>query len=190
MAAIIVGGSAYKGLVKCNDAIAVLEYISTEDDCGTELTQRITELVAALPSDISIVLLMSAEVDVPSEAAVLEAMRLFEMHPFVGAVGGRIFDANGKISDVGLSFFLDVDGRPFDWRGLRRSDPGAFALALKPQIMRSISQRLFFVRRDLMLEIVRRGGVDSVVDFANSISESVCDFSFVCAYSPLIETQF
>jgi glycosyltransferase involved in cell wall biosynthesis len=187
--AIIVGPSGDERVVRRNDAISTFKYISTDDGVKSSLGQRVREILEGLCSDISLLMFMSSELDVPSEAAVFEAMRVFEMHAFVGAVGGRIFDANRKIEDVGLSRFRDIHGAPFDWRGLRRDDHGAFALALKPQIMHLISRRLFFIRRAVVEEALRNGKLNMGVGFLESVIAFTNERDYLCAYSPLIDTQ-
>ena len=90
------------------------------------------EIAAALDgTSSSYVAVVSDSVCPSGDAWVWEAIRLFELHHDVAVVGGRVYDDQKVVIDTGRRFGPWSDGYR-DFAGLLRTDPGPFALALKP----------------------------------------------------------
>jgi hypothetical protein len=78
-----------------------------------------------------------------------EASKLFELHSDVAITCGRLIDRDGQVVESGLVF--DERGRlvaPFT--GQRRTDPGPYALALKPHQLLCPIKAFFVVRVSLI----------------------------------------
>ena len=66
------------------------------------------------------------------EGVLLEATRLFDLHPGVGVVGGNVLDPDHNIVDG--CYLTNPSGvLESPWLGRSATDGGPFALALKPQ---------------------------------------------------------
>src|SRR4029453_6288464 len=81
-----------------------------------------------------------------------EAIKWFELQPDTAIVGGRLVDDDGVVVDAGggrrAPQVLPV------YRGLRRNDPGAFALALKAQTNHAPAEGFFVGRRAFLWSAV------------------------------------
>ena len=144
-------------------------------DDGGELVDQLDRL----PPEITLILVLRSDCAVSDEAALWEAMRLFEMHPDVALAGGRVLDGHGTVvaaSQPAVPATSYVDKR--------RDDPGAFAMALKPQTALSVPNSFFFCRRDVLRDaaISSRSGV-----WAERLTTFVRTRDLRIAYSPLIE---
>ena len=118
---------------------------------------------------VGIVLVVGDGVEAPGEAAVWEAVRLFEMHADVGAVGGRVLDADGMVVESCAPM------RGESWVGRHRGDGGDYAHALKPQTVAGLSEGLFLCRA----EVAGGGG--------REVAARCRDRGWRLAYSPLVE---
>ena len=98
-----------------------------------------------------------------------DAMRLFEMHGDVAAVGGRILDAQGRV--VACCETLARCEAATEWVGRSRGDPGGFALALKPQTAMRITEGYFCCRTELFRTIATAGDVCMIEQMAGLLGE-------------------
>jgi glycosyltransferase involved in cell wall biosynthesis len=117
-----------------------------------------------------------------------DAMRLFEMHGDVAAVGGRIMDAEGRV--VACCETLARCEAATEWVGRSRGDPGGFALALKPQAAMRIAEGYFCCRTELFRTIATVGEVYMVEQMAGLIGEAARTRGMKLAYSPLMEASY
>ena len=111
-----------------------------------------------------------------------EAMRLMEMHADVGLVGGRIVDGNDVV--VASCSLTGSDWSPL---GALRTDPGPFAIALKPQTALSTPGGFFYCRADLLRQAVAEG--EAGVSLADAMVAIASRQGVRIAYSPLIEAR-
>lgn len=127
-----------------------------------------------------------------TDAALWEAMRLFEMHPDTALVGGRVLNADDRIVECCAIAAPAAGGAPqVPWLGLKRDDPGPFAMALKPQSAASVPNGFFIAEVAFLREALRRiaptetpaGALGGVLgDDARQLGRRV-------AYSPLVEAD-
>lgn len=93
------------------------------------------------------------DVEVQDEAWVWEALGLFEIHPNVVMIGGRISNRNGVIQDAGRYFgFGGVCGCPY--RGRPASDPGYFGQLWKQRSVSAVSSQLAVIRPEFLLDLL------------------------------------
>ena len=125
------------------------------------------------------VVLLGAHLRLPDDGGLWEAVRMFEMHAAVGAVGGRILDADGTIVDC------SVPATPTtDWIGMRRSAPGPYALALKPQTATGVPDSFFVCRTD----VLQSAAADqSPQPLGARIAEACRKRQMIMAYAPVLE---
>ena len=122
------------------------------------------------------------------EEWVWEATKWFELQPDTAIVGGRLVDDDGVVVDAGLGRrghqVLPV------YRGLRRNDPGAFALALKAQTIHAPAEGFFVGHRAFLqsaVESVVRDGFSA--PFAATIGALASTAGRRVVYSPLLEAR-
>jgi hypothetical protein len=106
-------------------------------------------------------------------------MRLWEMHADVAVIGGRVLDSAGSV--VASCATLDAPS----YAGLRRDDPGPFAMALKPQTATRVPGAYFFCRTELLRAALSAGGDGT--DLAERVAGLARDRGLRMAYSPLVE---
>jgi len=117
-----------------------------------------------------------------SEAAAWEAMRLFEMHPDVALVSGRVLSSSNRVIAS-----CEPQANLWSGRGMRRDEPGPFALALKPQTATKVPSQLFFCRTELLQSV--SAAHPSGGDICCLIADAVHTRGLRIAYSPLIEAK-
>jgi hypothetical protein len=117
-----------------------------------------------------------------------DAMRIFEMHDDVVAVGGRILDAQGLI--VACAETLAGPDMAKQWLGRSSRDPGPLALAFKPQTATRIADGYFFCRRDIFRAALPEGGEYGTKRLAQRLAEAARLRGMKLAYSPLVEAQY
>ena len=122
------------------------------------------------------------------EAGFWEAMRLFEMHPDVAAAGGRVVDETDRIV-VSCAPPAAGSQAAAGWAGRLRSDPGPFAMALKPQSTAMISGPYFFCRVDMLREAAAALAEEDkpLAELGAEVVARVRSRGMRVAYSPLIE---
>ncbi|TDY25468.1 methyltransferase family protein [Paraburkholderia sp. BL6665CI2N2] len=117
-----------------------------------------------------------------SEAAAWEAMRLFEMHPDVALVSGRVLSSSNRVIAS-----CEPQANLWSGRGMRRDDPGPFALALKPQTAVDVPEGFFFCRRELLQCVSTEDVYETGV--AQALTKEVQVRGLRIAYSPLVEAK-
>ena len=115
-----------------------------------------------------------------------DAMRVFEMHDDVAAVGGRIVDAQGLV--VACAETLAGPDMARQWIGRSSRDPGPLALALKPQTAIRIAEGYFFCRHDILRAALSEGG--ELQHLAQRLAEAAHSRGKNLAYSPLVEAEY
>jgi O-antigen biosynthesis protein len=117
-----------------------------------------------------------------------DAMRLFEMHDNVAAVGGRILDAQGLVAACAET--LAGPDMAKQWVGRSSQDPGPFALAFKPQTATRIAEGYFFCRTEVLRAAISESGECATQHLARRLTEAVHLRGMNLAYSPLVEAEY
>jgi hypothetical protein len=117
-----------------------------------------------------------------------DAMRMFEMHNDVAAVGGRILDAEGLVAACAET--LAGPDMAQQWLGRARRDPGPLALAFKPQTATRIAEGYFFCRTDILRAALSEGGECPWQHLAQRLAEAANSRGLTLAYSPLVEAEY
>jgi hypothetical protein len=79
------------------------------------------------------------------DGAFIEAARLFDLHPRLGALGGRVLDPNGIVLDA--CFVKNEAGKlESPWVGHHVDDMGPYAMASKPQSVATTGRFMAFLR--------------------------------------------
>jgi hypothetical protein len=169
-----------EGLARVRGVVGLPGPIETLDDW-----RRLAEV---LPGDVQYTVILDARWRPEGQDWLLEAIKWFELRPDTAIVGGRLIDDDGVVVDAGLGKrghqVLPV------YRGLRRTDPGAFALALKAQTNYAPAEG-FFVSEGAFL----RSAVESVLrdgfhaSFAATLGNLAHTASRRVVYSPLLEAR-
>ena len=122
------------------------------------------------------------------DAWVWEAIRLFELHDDVAVVSGRVHDEEDVVIDAGRRFGSWCEGYR-DFVGLKRADPGPFALALKPHSIDVPSEALMLVDTRFFLNALAlaQGGVPARL--AEMLAGAAAKERRRIAYSPLLEAR-
>ena len=117
-----------------------------------------------------------------------DAMRIFEMHDDVVAIGGRILDAQGLVAACAETLAGPDMARR--WLGRSSRDPGPLALALKPQTAIRIAEGYFFCRNDILRAALSEGGECASQHLAQRLAEAAHSRRMNLAYSPLVEAEY
>jgi len=100
------------------------------------------------PSDSiedGVLVVTSGDVIIDKERTFNEVARLFDLHPGVAAIGGRVFDKSNLVVDGCL--VTNEQGKfESPWVGNLEDNVGPYALALKPQIVACTGVSLAFFR--------------------------------------------
>ena len=174
------GAAAPDSFARARSVVAMPGRMETLDDW-----RRLGE---ALPGDVEYVVVLGEPWRPEGEDWLWEAIKWFELQPDTAVVGGRLVDDDGVVVDAGLGRrghqVLPV------YRGLRRSDPGAFALALKAQTIHSPAEGFFVGHRAFLqsaVESVLRDGFSA--PFAATIGALARSAGRRVVYSPLLEAR-
>lgn len=93
----------------------------------------------------AILAVTTAGITIDEDGVFNEVARLFELHPCVSAIGGRVIDMNGLVVD-GCLVTNQTGGMESPWVGNHADDAGPYALALKSQCVASTGPALAFFR--------------------------------------------
>ena len=145
------------------------------------------DIGAALNGPSSHVAVVSDRVCLSGDAWVWEAIRLFELHDDVAVVSGRVHDNQDVVIDTGRRFGSWSEGYR-DFIGLRRTDPGTFALALKPHSIDVPSDVPMMVDTRFLLNALALAKERVPVRLAELLA-SAANQSRRIAYSPLLEAR-
>jgi glycosyltransferase involved in cell wall biosynthesis len=160
----------------------VVDFLSLSNpDAQKKALRRLFE------SDSEAVVLLTQGHEPIDEAGIWDAMLLLELHKDVAAVAGRITDRYGKILSSCTSPAAALTETP-SWVGLTRTDPGAFALALKRQTASTIPADYFICRKDILREAICGKSIDlEPASLAERVASVARAHGMRLAYSPLIE---
>jgi glycosyltransferase involved in cell wall biosynthesis len=124
------------------------------------------------------------------ERGIWEAMRLFEMHSDVAAAAGRIIGANDKVVAYAATPAFG-NGAIARSVGSDRSDPGSYAMALKPQTATRLAGEYFFCRTGLLGEAAAALASEdaSLERLGERLTSLITERGLRIAYSPLIEAD-
>jgi glycosyltransferase involved in cell wall biosynthesis len=149
----------------------------------------VTGLPGLLASPADYVLIVDASAGQLDSRSLLEAAKLFELHRDVAIVSGRLVDRQDRV--VASGWVLDEWGgfvAPYD--GMRRADPGPWALALKAQSIASPAEGLFLVQVEFLRKA--RNAVPRDLpwrDFGAWLGGRAFAAGLRVAYSPLVEAR-
>lgn len=131
------------------------------------------------------------------DAARWEAMRLFEMHPDTVLVGGRVLDRHERVVECcGIADPAAGGAVRYPWLGLKRDDPGPYAMALKPQSAATVPDGFFVADAAFLRDTLRRvvpaqtpagGGPGGLL--GTILGDSARKSGRRVAYSPLVEAR-
>jgi glycosyltransferase involved in cell wall biosynthesis len=183
---VLVLGADERSLVACDSlargrsVVAIPGQMETLDDW-----QRLGE---ALPGDVKYAVVLWEPWRPEGEDWLWEAIKWFELLPDTVIVGGRLVNDDGVLVDAGLATrghrVVPV------YRGLRRTDGGAFALALKAQTIHAPAEG-FFVGNWAFLrsacESVLRDGFSA--PFTATLGALARTAGRRVVYSPLLEAR-
>jgi hypothetical protein len=134
-----------------------------------------------------VVLVLTAEHQPTDAAGAWDAMLLFELHADVAAAAGRITDEDGRILSCCTRAAMDSSTSTSWVAGLRRTDPGPQALALKRQTATTITPGYFFCRTHILRETIEAFAGDATSSLAQCLAVTARTRGMRLAYSPLIE---
>jgi O-antigen biosynthesis protein len=117
-----------------------------------------------------------------------DAMRLFEMHHDVAAVGGRILDTEGRV--VACCETSAGKQAQTGWIGRPSTDPGEFAMALKPQTATTLPEGYFFCRASMLRSVLAADQISGAQQIAPHIADVARQRAMRIAYSPLLEATY
>jgi hypothetical protein len=172
--------AACDGLARAGTVVAIPGRVETLDDWRT--------LADALPGDLEYAVVLLERWRPDGEVWLWEAVKWFELQPDTALVGGRLVDDDGIVLDAGLARtghrIVPV------YRGLRRHEPGAFALALKGQTIHAPAEGFFVADRAFLRsasESVQRDGFSA--SFAATLGEVARKAGRRVVFSPLLEAR-
>ncbi|MBS0603536.1 MAG: glycosyltransferase [Verrucomicrobia bacterium] len=147
-------------------------------------------LAQTLPSD-AIVVVTSGDVIIDRESTFNEVARIFELYPDVGAVGGRVIDKQGKITD-GCYLRNGAHGFSNCLEGVANDNPGKFNIFFKIQTASKTGSRLAFFRLSALVE--KKVPFELFATHPSSWISGVCekltqDNKWRIAYSPRVSAQ-
>ena len=146
------------------------------------------DMAAALDGTSSHVAVVSDRVCLSGDAWVWEAIRLFELHDDVAVVSGRVHDDQDVVIDTGRRFGSWSEGYR-DFVGLRRTDPGPFALALKPHSIDVPGEVPMVVDTRFLLNALALAQERVPARLAELLASAAAKESRRIVYSPLLEAR-
>jgi O-antigen biosynthesis protein len=145
----------------------------------------------AINCDEEAILIVAANgVTIESQQVFVEAARLFELHPLVGAVGGTVVGVDGLIVDS--CYMVNCGGAlESPWLGQPMNHGSPYALALKTQSVATTGNSLAFFRISA-LKRVSIWPMETQVISSRTIMK-LCSLlvedGWVVAFSPLIQAR-
>ena len=139
------------------------------------------------PSNDTVLVVTSGDVRIESEVVYAEVARLFELHPSVAAVGGRVLDPDDRIVE-GCVVINQAGAFESPWEGRNAVDPGPYALALKPQSVDGVGSSLAFFRLQALRKIGCSLPDESTVltSWVADICDRINETNWRIAFSPLV----
>jgi glycosyltransferase involved in cell wall biosynthesis len=100
---------------------------------------------AGTPDDDAVLLITTNDVVLDAPGSYIEAARLLDLHPHLGAVGGLVTGADGRVVDACAA--INANGVLESlWLGQAQNYGGLYALAAKPQTVSTTGAALAFFR--------------------------------------------
>ena len=115
-----------------------------------------------------------------------DAVKLFELHPSVEVVGGRVLDSSGVVIEAGR-VCIDQGAWVDPFAGRLAADPGPFALALKAHRIDRPAAGLMAMRVSLLRDLIAGADVASLDDLADACAAACLVRDTWIAYTPLLE---
>ncbi|HEY3129383.1 MAG TPA: glycosyltransferase [Acidobacteriota bacterium] len=139
------------------------------------------------PSNDTVLVVTSGDLTIENEAVYGEVARLFELHPSVAAVGGRVLDPDDRIVE-GCVVINQAGAFESPWEGRNAVDPGPYALALKPQSVDGVGPSLAFFRLQALREIGCSLPDESTVlsSWVADVCDRINEANWKIAFSPLV----
>ena len=155
-----------------------------EADAAAEWSTRLRK---ALDTGSEYIVVVSDECEDLDQSGIWEAVKLFEMHPDVAVVSGRLLNAADIV--VACGSVPDSLGRlvsPFE--GLRRTDAGPFAMALKAHCILCPATGLFAARAPFLERALERRPAGLALSaLPHWLGASAIAERLRIAYSPLLQ---
>ena len=146
-----------------------------------------TRLRKALNTGSEYIVVVSDECEDLDQSGIWEAVKLFEMHPDVAVVSGRLLNAADIV--VACGSVPDSLGRlisPFE--GLRRTDAGPFAMALKAHCILCPATGFFAARAPFLERALERSPADLALSaLPHWLGASAIAERRRIAYAPLLQ---
>lgn len=118
-------------------------------------TRALTELAKSAAQQGGFVHLIGDDVTIDDPAWPDEALSIFELHPDVVMIGGRIRNRSGAITEAGRHFgFAGPCGCPN--RGRSFTDPGYFGQMWKQRSVSAVSSQFAVVRASFLYDILQK----------------------------------
>jgi len=137
-------------------------------------------------SDDAIVHLAAANITGIVAAGFWDAVKLFELHPSVEVVGGRVLDSSDVVIEAGR-VCIDQGAWTDPFAGRLAADPGPFALALKAHCIDRPAAGLMAVRVALLRDVIGGADIVSLDDLADACAASCLVRHALIAFTPLLE---
>ena len=152
---------------------------------GDSFGVSLSAAVVNLPDD-AIVYLASANITEIGAPGFWDAVKLFELHPSVEVVGGRVLDSSRVVIEAGR-VCIDQGAWLDPFAGCPAADPGPFALALKAHCIDRPAAGLMAVRVSLLRDVIDGADVASLDDLADACAAACLVRHSLIAYTPLLE---
>ncbi len=151
--------------------------------CAANNAAEVCDRLRASTADY--VVIAAAELELDNEDWMWEAIGLFELHPDLALIAGRIVNRSGIVTGGGL-IEDDSGGLHCPELGRDADEPGPFALWMKPRSVAGVDPRLFIVRNSFVQLVHNQCFADEVSDLARQFCEAARKRDFRIATSPLI----
>ncbi|MGY3419729.1 glycosyltransferase involved in cell wall biosynthesis [Bradyrhizobium sp. F1.13.4] len=133
----------------------------------------------------AIMVFASNGVSIDSRSVLIEATRLFELHPGVGVLGGNVVNADNFIIDG--CYMRNVNGElEAPWMGRAATDGGPYALALKTQSVDLPGGALAFFRVSALKQVGLWPLPTNQASIVWQLSEGLAADGWTAGFSPLI----
>jgi hypothetical protein len=140
--------------------------------------------LAAIPEPLTIV--RSLGITPKGDSWFWEAVKLLELHGDAKLVHGLVVDQNDRVQRGG-EVFLQAGDLVCPQRGKPATDPGAFALALKPHCASSVPSDFFMADTGFLRDVLKSLPDDTpLAGLGIRLSATARASGFLTAFSPLI----
>lgn len=131
------------------------------------------------------------DVTIEDDEVFNEVARLFELHPNVAAVGGRILSSDDVIVEGCLVASHQSGSVEDPWAGHNVTDPGPYAIALKPQCVASTGPSFAFFRIQALKSVGFQLPEDSFLlsTWIIATCQKLAAANLKIVYSPLVNAR-